>query len=83
MSTAELEEELYPAITAVIQKDYPGSLVTHFTTIITVVSDDGTEMILTLDRPDQPLWQSMGMMDFVREMRRAMIQSQVHEQDDD
>jgi hypothetical protein len=46
------------------------------------VDDEGTEIILTLDRPEQALWQSMGMLDFVREMRRALIAARVSEQDE-
>lgn len=77
-----MEEDLYSSLTETIQKDYPGSIVTHFTAVVTIVDDEGTEIILTLDRPDQALWQSMGMLDFVREMRRAIISQRVSEQDE-
>jgi hypothetical protein len=77
-----MEEELYSSLAEVVRKDYPGSIITHFTAVVTVVDDEGTEMILTLDRPDQALWQSMGMLDFVREMRRALIAARVNEQDE-
>lgn len=78
-----MEEKLFSMLTEVIQEDYPGSLVTHFTTVVTVVTDDGTEMVVTLDRPDQAIWQSMGMLDFVREMRRAIIACQVSDHDEE
>lgn len=78
-----MEEELYTELSNVVRKEYADSLVTHFTAVVTVVQADGTEIILTLDRPDQALWQSMGMLDFVREMRRALIANQVCEHDGD
>lgn len=77
-----MEEELYSQLTDVIRKDYPGSIVTHFTAVTTIVDEQGTEIIITLDRPDQALWQSMGMLDFVREMRRAIISQRISEQDE-
>lgn len=78
-----MEESLYQKIVEVIQTDYPGSLVTHWSAVVTLVTDEGTELILTLDRPEQALWQSMGMLDFVREMRRAIISRQVTDQPDE
>lgn len=77
-----MEEELYSSMAEVIRKDYPGSIITHFTAVATIVDDEGTEIILTLDRPGQALWQSMGMLDFVREMRRALIAARVSEQEE-
>lgn len=77
-----MEDELYTQLIEVIRKEYPGSIVTHWTTVATVVQEDGTELILTLDRPEQALWQSMGLIDMVREMRRALISNQVCESPD-
>lgn len=78
-----MEEELYSKLTEVLRSDYPGSIVTHFTAVVTVVDSEGAELIITLDRPEQAMWQSMGMLDFVREMRRALIANQVREPDGD
>jgi hypothetical protein len=78
-----MEEDLYSKLSEVIRKDYPDSIVTHFTAVVTVVDAEGTELVITLDRPEQPLWQSMGMLDFVREMRRAIIANQVCEPNED
>jgi hypothetical protein len=77
-----MESSLYEKIAEVVQEDYPGSLVTHWSAVVTIVTDEGTEVILTLDRPEQPLWQSMGLLDFVREMRRGVITSQISEHDE-
>jgi hypothetical protein len=78
-----MEEKLFSLLTDVLREDYPGSIVTHYTTVATVITEDGTELVVTLDRPDQAIWQSMGMLDFVREMRRAIIANQVCEHDED
>lgn len=77
MSVSSLEDELYTQLIELVRKEYAGSIVTHWTAVITVVQEDGTELILTLDRPEQALWQSMGLIDMVREMRRALISNQV------
>lgn len=77
MEIPQLEEHLDAAVIRSIQEQNPGSIVTYWTTIVTIVSADGTEMLLTLDRPGQEMWQSMGLLDMTREMRRALIARQV------
>jgi hypothetical protein len=70
-----MEEGLLPAITEVIQSEYPGSIVTHWSAAIAVVTPDGTEMVVMLDRPGQSLWQSIGLSEFSSKMRDAAINS--------
>jgi hypothetical protein len=83
VTVGSMEEELYASLAEVVRKDYPGSIVTHFTAVVTVVDDEGTEMILTLDRPEQALWQSMGLLKFVEELRSALIKDRVTQDEDE
>lgn len=78
-----MEEQLHAALSEIIRTEYPDSLVTHFTAVATLVTAEGGELVVTLDRPEQPMWQSMGMIDFLREMRRAMIANSVADQPED
>lgn len=73
VSVSELEETLHPLIGDVIQKKYPGALVTHWTASVAVVTPTGTEMVVILDRPGQAIWASMGLEKFVSEMRKGAI----------
>lgn len=78
-----MEEGLLPAVTEVIQKEYPGSIVTHWSAAIAVVTPDGAEMVVMLDRPGQSIWQSLGLERFVSEMRKAAIHGSHHVSEDD
>lgn len=81
VSVSELEEALHPQIGDILQKKYPGALVTHWTASVAVVTPAGTEMVVILDRPGQAIWQSLGLEAFVKEMRQAAVYS--HEADDE
>lgn len=73
VSVAQLEESLHPQIGEILQKKYPGALVTHWTAAIAVVTPSGTEMVVILDRPGQAIWQSFGLEKFVSEMRKSAV----------
>lgn len=68
-----MEESLHSQIGDVIQKQYPGAFVTHWSASVAVVTPQGTEMVVILDRPGQAIWQSMGLTSFTAEMRQSAI----------
>lgn len=70
-----MEESLHPKITETIQVTYPGALVTHWSASVAIVTPEGNEMIVILDRPGQAIWQSMGLEKFSAEMRQAAVYS--------
>lgn len=77
-----MEEELFPAITEVVKKEYPGSIVTHWSASVAVVTEDGTELVVMLDRPGQSVWQSIGLSEFTAKMRDEAIR-QAHLEGDE
>lgn len=74
MEIQRLEGALDQSMIAAVQGEQEGMLVTHWTAVLTVMDSDGTELMLTLDRPGQSIWQSAGLIEVSRDLRKGLVQ---------
>lgn len=83
MEIARLEGALDQSMIAAVQGEQEDMLVTHWTTVMTVMQTDGTELMLTLDRPGQSVWQSAGLIEVSRDLRKSLVQQSGLDHDHD
>lgn len=76
MEIQRLEGALDQSMISAVQGEQEDMLLTHWTAVLTVMTPDGTELMLTLDRPGQSLWQSAGLIEVSRDLRKSLVQQQ-------
>jgi len=74
------DETLHDAITARIRSDDPNAFITHFIVMAVGTGDETTPYYMAFSGGEQPLWQSLGLLETGKSL---LIENSPHQQVED